>query len=83
MLDIVAQVLYEVGVRVVCHDDLGRAVSGADQGWKAGAGTQLENGFVLDESGVVRFEEVGESAAGLPEEVALLRYALVVRWSED
>jgi hypothetical protein len=66
-----AEVVDELGVRVVSDDDTGGAVEGADEAGEAGAGAEFEDGFVGDEGRRIGFEVGGGCAAGVPEVVAL------------
>jgi hypothetical protein len=69
--DVEAEVVDELGVRVISDDDAGGAVEGADKAREASAGAEFEDGFVGDEGRRVGFEVGGGCAAGVPEVVAL------------
>lgn len=56
MSDVVAQVLYQVGVWVISDDDLGSAIDGTDKTGQSGAGAKLEYRVVLDELACTLFE---------------------------
>lgn len=71
MVDVVLQVLDQVGVGVVCHDDVRGAFYCARETGEAGPGAELEDGFVEDEGGGVLFDVGCEGSAGVPEVVAL------------
>jgi hypothetical protein len=66
-----AEVVDELGIRVVGDDDAGGTVESADEAGEACASTEFEDGFVSDEGRRVGFEVGGGCAAGVPEVVAL------------
>lgn len=76
--DVEAQVLDQLCFWVVCHEHFLGAVQGADEAWEAGAGAELEDCLVGYEGLGVLFEVCGESAAGVPEEVALCWVSLLL-----
>jgi hypothetical protein len=48
VVDVVLEILDELGVRVVCYDNSPGALERTYQAGKARAGAELENRFVLD-----------------------------------
>jgi len=71
--DVEAQVLEQLGVGVVCYDDVAGAEEGGREGGEAGAGAEFQDAFVGEEAGgVAGVLEVGRyGGGGVPEVVAL------------
>jgi hypothetical protein len=76
MGDVVTQVLYQVGIWIVCDDYLGSAVDCAYQTGKAGPGAELEYRVVLDELACMLLEIIRKCAACIPKKMALFKSAL-------
>ena len=70
MVDVVLQILNQVGVGIVRHEDMGCALDGRHQAREAGASAQFQDGFTIGYRRV-GFEKVGEDAASVPEVMPL------------
>jgi hypothetical protein len=83
--DVVLKVVDKFGVWVVSYDDSVCAIESADQARESGAGTELEDSLLVEESGGVCFKVCGGGSAGVPKVVALstsvdCELIVVMRW---
>lgn len=71
MIDVPLEILHELGVRIICYNDMLSTVNGADETGKTGPSTELENCFAANKRACIGLKIGRKGAAGVPKEVAL------------
>lgn len=72
MINVPLEILHELRVRIICHNDVLSTMNSADQTGKTSPSTELEDGFAANESACIGFKIGRKCTAGVPKEVALL-----------